>query len=168
MIYRYAYIRIINNNMEYSKCELETPRFGSNKNNKALSEELLEKRIQKYDKDIHHHVKNKDKYKRSKTKEKSKSKEKGKNKNKNKEKNKSKSKEKVKNQLQPSTQKKSSVSSISLPVEQLYKNPLDIFLKKKIKLRDDFDQNNSEKFLLEKEMAFQQFQMNGDADNLDI
>ena len=40
-------------------------------------------------------------------------------------------------------------------------------MKKKIELRNDFDQNNSEKFLTEKELAFQQFEMNENADNLD-
>ena len=63
--------------------------------------------------------------------------------------------------------KNEKISGLSLPIEQKYENLFDIFLKKKIQLRNDFDQNNSEKFLSEKELAFQQFQMNEDDDSLD-
>ena len=88
-------------------------------------------------------------------------------KNKIKEKNKSKSKEKSKNKHESSASKKKIISSISLPVEQKYDNPFDSFLKKRIKLRDDFDKNHSENFLNEKELAFQKFQMDENADYLD-
>ena len=150
--------------MEYSKDELMTPRFGYSKNNKNPSEGLLGKSISKYTKDVLEYVKNEENHKNTENK---KSKSKKKSKNKSKEKNKSKSKEKSKNKHNSSKQKKSTISSISLPVEQKNENPFDIFLKKRIKLRDDFDKNHSENFLYEKELAFQKFQMNENADYLD-
>ena len=146
--------------MEHSQEENPTPHFAWGLDNKALCEDLLGRRITKSDKNVPQCVKNKEKNKKCKNKENSK--------NKNKEKNKSKSKEKNKNKQESSKPKKKIISSVSLPIGQKYdKNPFDIFLQKKIKLRDDFDQNHSEIFLSEKELAFQQFQMNEDADNLD-
>ena len=150
--------------MEYSKDEFMTPRFGIIKDNKISSEGLLGKNISKYTKDVLQYVNNKEKRQ---DKENEKSKSKKKIKNKSKEKNKSKTKEKSKTKHDSSKSKKKITYSISLPIEQKYENPFDNFLRKRIKLRDDFDKNHSENFLNEKESAFQEFQMDENADYLD-
>ena len=146
--------------MEHSESENPTPRFGYNKDHKNLLEELLGKKYRKSTLDSTKKLKNEEKFNIKKN-------EKSKSKTKSKEKIKNKSKEKSKSKDKSSKSKKKIPYSFSLPVEQKYENPFDIFLQKKIKLRDDFNQNNSEKFLSEKESAFQQFRMNEDADNLD-
>ena len=135
--------------MEYSLDEPPTPRFGYSKDNKTLFKEFPEKKIPKYSKDISQCEKNKEKLKKSQT-EKSKSKERSKNKNGENKKRKSKEKSKNKHKSPKSEQK--NISSISFKIEKKCKNPFDIF---------------SEKFLLEKELAFQKFLMNEDADYLD-
>ena len=137
---------------------LPTPYFGPYKKNKILLEELLGKRILNSTSDVFQNLKNN---KKSKNTKKEKSKEK------RKDKNKSKKKSKSKNRHKNSKTKTKKVPLISFPIEQNYENPFDIFLKKRISLRNDFDQNNSEKFLFEKELAFQQFWINEDSDYLD-
>ena len=139
--------------MEYSENEPPTPYFGNSKDNMTLFEEFLGRRLSKSARDISQYIKNLEKHK-SKNHEKSKEKKKNKSKNK-------------KSKHKSSKPKKKKVSGKSLPTEQKYENPFDIFLKKKIELRNDFDQNNSEKFLSEKESAFEKFQMNENADYLD-
>ena len=135
--------------MEYSADEPPTPRFGYSKDNNTLFKEFLAKKITIYTKDISQYVKNKEKLKKSKTEE-SKSKERSKNKSKKNKKRKKKEKSKKKFKSPKSEQK--SISSISFKIEQRCENPFDLF---------------SEKFLLEKELAFQKFLMNEDADYLD-
>ena len=152
--------------MEYSQDETPTPHFGSGKKEKFASKTLFEKKFPKSTKDVPQCIQCKEKSKnKSKSKEKSKRKEKSISKNK--EKSKNKNKEKSKKKHNSSKSKKTTISSVSLPIEQKYENIFDVFLQKKLKLRGDFDQNNSENFLTEKELAFQQFQMNEDADYLD-
>ena len=148
--------------MENSKDEPQTPRFGYCEDNAILSKEQSVKRVQTSSKAISKYLKNKEKNK-SRNKETSKITEKSEEKRK--EKNKNKSKEKSKNKSSKSNKK--IISSTSLPTEHKYVNPLDAFLKKKLELRNDFDQENSEKFLLEKELAFQKFRINEDADFID-
>ena len=145
--------------MSHLQEESPTPHFAWGQDNNTLIEESLGKKTPKSDKDVPKFAKNKEKYKKCKNKESSKSKNKGKTKKK--------SKEKSKKQHKSSKSKKKKKSSISLPIDQKCENPFDIFLQKKIKLRDDFDKNHSETFLTEKELAFQQFQMNEDADFID-
>ena len=140
--------------MEYSDNEPQTPSFGHCGDNNTLFDEPLVKRITKSTYDKYQNV-NKNEKVKNKKKQKSQSKEKSKN------------KEKSKSRHKSSKSKNKKISGKSTQVEQNYVNPLDIFLKKKLKLRNDFDQNNSEKFLSEKELAFQQFQMNEDDDSLD-
>ena len=161
--------------MEYSKEEPLTPRFGYSKDSETLFEESLSKRFRKSSLDSPKNEKTEEKYtnkknekvkSKIKSKEKSKNKSKEKTKSKNKEKTKSKSKEDSKNKYKSSKQKKS-ISGTSLPSEKKYQNSFDILLNKKLMIRNDFDQNNSEKFLSEKELAFQQFKMSKDADLLD-
>ena len=142
--------------MEFSKDEPPTPHFGNLKGNITLSKELLEKKFPKSSKVFTNYVKNNENYKK-----------KSKGKIKKKEKSKNKSKEKSKNKNKSSNSKINVISSASLPIGHKYKNPLDIFLKKRLQLRNDFDQRNSEKFLSEKELAFQQFRMNENADYID-
>ena len=140
------------NIMEYSEDVSFTPYFGKREYNTTLIEKLLGRKNPKSANDVFKYVKNKKEYN-------SKNKEKSMKKNKSKEKSESKGKS-----LKSKNEK---ISGLSLPIEQKYENLFDIFLKKKIQLRNDFDQNNSEKFLSEKEFAFQQFQMNENADFLD-
>lgn len=130
--------------MEYSKEEPTTPIFGYAKDNKALLEEKLGKRIPRSTNDV-------SKYTNYGINEE--------NKNETNEKNTSKE--------NSSKYNKKKVSGISLPIDKKYENPFEIFLKKKLTLRNDFDQDNAEKFLAEKELAFQQFRMNENADYLD-
>ena len=144
--------------MEFSKDEPPTPHFGNCKGNITLSKKLLEKKFPKSSKVFTNYVKDN---------EDSKKKSKGKIKNKEKSKNKSKEKSKNKNKNKSSKSKINVISSASLPIGHKYENPLDIFLKKRLQLRNDFDQRNSEKFLSEKELAFQQFRMNENADYID-
>lgn len=144
--------------MEYYQNETSTPCFGNYQNDKNLLDKLLRKRIPKSNNTLSQYVKNKEKYEK---------KEKSKEKSKEKNKSKSKSKEKSKSKYKSSKSKKNKNFGKSLPIEHKYENPLDIFLKKKIVLRNDFDQNNSEKFLSEKELAFHQFRMDEDADYLE-
>ena len=159
--------------MEYSKNESSTPRFGYNQCNKTLYEELLRKETQKSTKDTFQNVKNKEKSKnKHNEKGKSKSKERSKNKNKERSKNKIMEKNKRNSKMKSNDENKSfkpkkNVYEISFSSEQKNVNYYDIFLKKKIILRNDFDQNHSEKFLSEKEFAFKQFQMSEDDDALD-
>ena len=148
--------------MEDSEVDPQTPCFGPYRKNKNLIEELLGKRIPNSTNDVSKYVKYDEKSKNSK-KEKSKSKKK----NKDKSKSKDKSKEKSKSKRKYSKPKNKKVSAMSSPLEQKYENPFDNFLKKRIDLRNDFDQINSDKFLSEKELAFQQFRINEDADYLE-
>ena len=145
--------------MEYSENEPSTPRFGYNIDNKTSVEGFLSKRVKKASSSSTKYEVNKD------NKEKSKSKE-GNKKNR-KEKSKSKNKEDNKNKHKTSKSKNKNISEEPEPIGQKYENPYDNFLKKRIKLRNDFDQSNSEKFLFEKELAFQQFGINEDADYLE-
>ena len=135
--------------MEYSENEPPTPHFGCCNDDKTLFKETIEKKIQKNTKDISQCVKSKEKYKNRKTK-KSKSKERSENKSKENKNRKGKEKSKIKYKSTKSKHK--NISSISLPNDKKYDNPFDIF---------------SEKFLLEKELAFQKFLINEDADYLD-
>ena len=170
-----------NNIMEYLEDELQTPHFGNNKKNKTVVEESFGKKFRKITSDSIKNFENNEKCKNKKLK-KYKTKSKGKTKSKSKEKNdkkfkSSKSKknkdyslslqieQKYENPLEKKTKNKD--YSFSLPIQYKYENPLVIFLQKKLQLRDDFDQNHSEKFLYEKELAFQQFQMNENADYLE-
>ena len=137
--------------MEYFAEEPSTPCFGNYVNNSNLFEELLIKRISKSTNDVSQYLKKNEEHKNIK-----------KEKKQNKEKTKHKNKEKSKSRHKSSKSKTKKVSGISLSINQKYENPLDNFIKKKLKLRNDFDQNHSEKFLSEKELAFQQFQMNED------
>ena len=130
--------------MEYSVDEPPTPRFGYCKDNKTLA-----KKIPKYTKDISQCAKNKEKLKKSQT-EKSKSKERSKNKSR--ENKKRKSKEKSENKYKSPKSEQKDIYSISFKIEQKYENSFDIF---------------SEKFLVEKELAFQKFLMIENADYLD-
>ena len=139
--------------MEFLKNDTPTPRFGYSKNNKTLADGSLGKRSSKSSKDFSQYAKS---FEKNQKKSKSKSKEKSKRK----------SKEKSKNKDKSSKDKKNKITSLSLPIEQQYENPLYIFLKKKIQLRNDFDQSHTEKFLSEKELAFQEFEMTEDADHL--
>ena len=139
--------------MEYPDNDPPTPSFGNYEESKTLFEEVL-KKITKSADDVSQYVKNKEKHKNHK-KRKSQSKEK------------KKSKEKSKSRRKSSKPKNKKISGRTAPVNQNYENPFDIFLQKKIKLRNDFDQNNSEFFLSEKEIAFQKFQLDEDADYLD-
>ena len=134
---------IINNIMEYSNDEPSTPCFGNS-----------EDKNKKSSPNISLYIKAKEKYKK-KEKRKSKSK-----------KNK-KISEKSKSKHKSSKSKKKKIPGKSNTVEQRYENPLENFLKKKLELRNDFDQDNSEKFLAEKELAFQQFQMDANFELLD-
>ena len=108
-----------------------------------------------------------EKYKKN---ERSKNKKRSRNKSKEKRnsrgKYKNESKEENKNKINFLNKNKNHFSG-TLPIEEKYENPFDIFIKKRIKLRNDFDQINSEKLLFEKELAFQQFQMDENADYLD-
>ena len=139
--------------MEYLKDDVPTPHFGISIDNKYSVEGLLEKRISKSSKNFPEYVKS---LENSKKKSKSKSKEKSKKK----------SKERSNKKHKSSKDKKTKITSLSLPIEQKYENTFDIFLKKKLQLRNDFDQNHSEKFLSEKELAFQEFEMDENADRL--
>ena len=131
--------------MEYSENENPTPRFGCCKDNKTSFEESFIKRIPKYTKDIPQNRKNKERYKNSKI-------EKRESKNKERSNQKNKSKEKSKNEQNFSKSKKKIITSLSHSIGQKHeKNTFDIF---------------AEKFLFEKELAFQQFQVNEDADYL--
>ena len=155
--------------MEFSGDESPTPRFGNEKDDKTVIKESLGNRIPKFNTDIIQYLKtkkkSKDKKKCSKEKsEKSKSKEKRKSKNKNT----NKSKEKIKTKYKFSILKNENISGLPLPIEHKYENPLYVLLKKKLELRNDFDQNNSEIFLSEKELAFQQFQMNDNENIIDV
>ena len=141
--------------MEYSENEPSTPCFGNYDDSRFIYEKLVGKKIPKSDNDVFQYLKKNDKCQHNKKEKKSQKKSKSKKKN----------KEKGKNKSSKSKAKKASL--MSLPVEKNYENPFDIFLKKKIELRNDFDQKNSEKFLLEKEFAFQQFRINENADYLD-
>ena len=134
--------------MEYSIDEYPTPRFGYDKDKKTLFEDPLEKKIPKYTKDTSQCVKNDEKYKNRKT-AKSKSKERNKSKSKNKKKNKG--KEKSKNKYNTKSKQKNN-SSIILPIGLKPSNFFDIF---------------TEKFLLEKELAFEKFLISEDANYLD-
>ena len=143
--------------MEYLKGEPSTPRFGNNTRiRKASSGSTKYEEIKEKHKSVNEKSRNK-----SKEGNKNNSKEKTKNKNK------SKSKEKNKNKLKSLNSKNKHISEAPLPGKQKHENLYDNFLKKRIKLRNDFDQNNSDKFLLEKELAFQQFRINENADFLD-
>ena len=145
--------------MDHSKNEPSTPRFGCSKDNTISFKVKPEKKSAKSSKDVSKCIKYKEKIKSKSKFIKSKSK--------SKEKAKSKSKEKSKNKRKSSNSKKKINYSSSLPVEHKYENPLELFLKKRLKLRNDFDQKNSEKFLSEKELAFEHFKMKHNADELD-
>ena len=147
--------------MEHTEDAQSTPRFGCNADNKT-STEFLSKQIRKTSSDYNKKEENKEKYNNSKN-EKDKSKNKEEETNNNKEKNKI--KENSKNNSFKSKNK--IISDVPYLIEHKNENPFDNFLKKKIILRNDFDQNNSEKFLSEKEFAFQQFLMNENADYLE-
>ena len=83
-----------------------------------------------------------------------------------KKKSKKKIKDKSKSRQKSPKSKKSKIFGKTVPIEQKYENPLVFFIQKKLELRNDFDQNNSEKFLSEKELAFQECRMSEDADQL--
>ena len=134
--------------MEYHVNEVSTPYFGKRKYNTDLLEGSLAEGMLKSTNELSKYVKNKEKYNNEKNNERSKSKKK--------------SKEKSKSKKKSSKTKKNNNFGKSLPIKQKYENPLFILLKKKLELRNDFDQNNAEKFLSEKELAFQQFRMNED------
>ena len=152
--------------MEYLEDDPQTPRFGNYQTSIIEYKELFAKRINNSIKDAIKYIDNKEEYKKKeKSKKKTKSTNKERSKYNNKEKSKSKSKEK--NKKKSSKSRKRNTSGLSLPVEQKYENPFDIFLKKRIELRNDFDQNNSEKFLSDKELAFLKFKIDENADNLD-
>ena len=153
--------------MEFSGDESPTPRFGNEKDNKTIIKESLGNRIPKFNTDVIQYLNNKKKSKDKKKCSKEKS-EKSKSKEKRKSKNKNKSKEKSKSQYKFSILKNENISGLSLPIEYKYENPLYVLLKKKLELRNDFDQNNSEIFLSEKELAFQQFQMNDNENIIDV
>ena len=137
--------------MEHSEKMPVTPRFGISKDNNVLFEKGLGKTIPNCSKDIIQCNKNIEKFKNTKN-EKSKPKNKEKNENISKEKIKNKSKEKSKAKHKSSKSKKKNNSTIILPFGKKFEQtPFDIF---------------SEKFLHEKEQAFQQFQMNDYADFL--
>ena len=159
--------------MEYSDYELSTPRFGNYEDSKNLNEELLGKVIRKSSSSSTKNCENEEKYNNKKDKIKIKAKEKSKNKSKEKRKSKSdrksknKSKEKNENKFKVSKEKDKYNSGIYISNNEKTGNPFDDFLKKKIKLRNDFDQINSEKLILEKELAFQQFEIDENADYLD-
>ena len=153
--------------MEYLEDDPQTPRFRNYQTSIIESQELFVKRIQNSIKDVIKYIDNKEYNKKEKRKSKTKSRNKERSKYNNKEKSKSKSKGKSKNKHEFSKSNKKNISGLSLPVEQKYENPFDIFLKKRIELRNDFDQNNSEKFLSDKELAFLQFKIDENADNLD-
>ena len=150
--------------MEYSEDEPFTPRFGLTKDNAISLKNFFSKRTRKSSTLSTTNDENKDKHKKN---EKNKIKNEEKSKNKSKEKNKSKSREKGKNKCKSSKSKKKYSSGNDHTDEKNCENPFENFMKKKIELRNDFDQNNSEKFLTEKELAFQQFEMNENADKLD-
>ena len=139
--------------MEYSINVASTPYFGECKSNTTLLEESLAKRALKHADELFQYVENKKKYKNKKNNDKKKSKKK--------------IKDKSKSRQKSPKSKKSKIFGKTVPIEQKYENPLVFFIQKKIKLRNDFDQNNSEKFLSEKESAFEKFQMNENADYLD-
>ena len=141
--------------MEYPVNEAPTPYFGKRKFKTDLLEGLLAERMLKSTNELSQYVKNEDKEKNINEK------------NNERSKNKKKSKEKSKSKKKSSKSKKKKNFGKSLPIKQKYENPLIIFLNKKLELRNDFDQNNTEKFLSEKELAFQQFRMNEDDNCLD-
>ena len=151
IFYNDKYVLNINiNKMEYLKNEPSTPHFGNCKDNNALLKELIsEKKILKYNKDIFQYVKNKEKYKNPKS-EKSKNKERSKSKSKKKRKNESKENSKINYESPPPRQR--NMSYMTVQVRQEIENSFDIF---------------SENFLIEKDLAFQQFLMNEDADYLE-
>ena len=147
--------------MEYSKDETPTPHFGISIEDNYLVDDLLGKKIAKSSKYFPKFETTIEKHK-----SKSKSKSKGKSKSKSKEKIKSKSKERSNKKHKSSKDKKNKITSLSLPIKQQYENPLFILFQKKMQLRNDFDHKHSEKFLSEKELAFQEFEMDENADNL--
>ena len=155
--------------MDYSDDEHSTPRFGNCIDYKTSFEEFLSKKIRKSSSGSTQNleIENEEKYKKN---ERSKNKKRSRNKSKEKRnssgKYKNESKEENKNKINFLNKNKNYFSG-ALPIEEKYKNPFDIFIKKRIKLRNDFDQINSEKLLFEKELAFQQFQMDENADYLD-
>ena len=138
--------------MEYSINVASTPYFGECKSNTTLLEESLAKRALKHADELFQYVENKKKYKNERSNDKKKSKKK--------------IKDKSKSRQKSPKSKKSKIFGKTVPIEQKYENPLVFFIQKKLELRNDFDQNNSEKFLSEKELPFQECRMSEDADQL--
>ena len=155
--------------MEYSDNEHSTPRFGYGID-KKLFDEILKKGTRKSSSSSTQGLENEEKCKKKekiKNKEGSRSKSRKKSKNKSYKKNINKNMENTKTNINNQNKDKKCISGIPFLFEEENENPFDIFIKKRIKLRNDFDQINSEKLLSEKESAFQEFKMNENADYLD-
>ena len=157
--------------MEYSDNEHLTPRFGYGID-KKLFDEILKKGTRKSSSSSTQGLENEEKYKKKekikiKNKEGSKSKSRKKSKSKSNKKNTNESEENIKTNINNQNKDKKCISGIPFLFEEKNENPFDVFIKKRIKLRNDFDQINSEKLLSEKESAFQEFKMSENADYLD-
>ena len=154
--------------MEYSDNEHSTPRFGYGIDNKTLFDEILIKGTRKSSSSSTQDLEDEEKCKKKeKIKNKEGSRSKSRKKSKTNKKNINKNEENTKTSINNQNKDKKCISGIPFLFEEKNENPFDIFIKKRIKLRNDFDQINSEKLLSEKESAFQEFKMNENADYLD-
>ena len=147
--------------------EHPTPRFGNNIDDNKIPVKFVSQSIRKVSSGSNKYEEKKEKYKSVEGKNKSKNKGGHKNNSNEKIKNKIKNKKHSKNKHKSSKSKNKNISEVPPPVMQEYGNLFDNFLKKRIKLNNYFDQSNTDKFLLEKELAFQQFLIKENADSLD-